>query len=818
MKKRFFLSLLCVALFTTLVGCVDQIEIPNPNYDAETKQVTTQFVFNLSRHNPATKQNGEASQATENNAFLGVYNAYLLTNSWAGGDQRIGTILVRDTTMDKISSFTRAITPADLVGSSRRIFEMSLPLKTSVALFYGKAPEGTIPATITDYTAYDYWGHLDAFSITEVAGSTNFALGRRLASADVDKLTYMETTLSAILTTLMATRLDPVSSSHPTDNITSTSGTFKFDGNTYTFEASQTITGAFGYPKFFWSDFTKKNSAGRRISPLDGTSVQTELEGKLANLYEKMMTVKSDELRAGSGEAICRTINDLWTIINEVRCANPTSYQEALAVLFAKRVDLRLKDYFTAESIPSDGTPVTGVTFLTNGTSSITSKLSEDLANVSSSTYYTDGDPIYKYWPKKGESVKPDISNLSEINDMLLGEFPFNFNLPRGATHMKIWNRDATSELAEAKEVFYYPTSFDTSDMGGDPGEGTAYNANSYFYPSELLYFANSPLRVSDAEHTSATTGDNAYPGTASKPWNEADSWTGWQSGSDGFVKASTRSVALQYEINYGTALLETKVQYDPNLPKDTDNARYLEDNNHHVQVEMNPSLGDNDEPNKKIKIGANSFKLTGLIIGGQYITLDWDMLPKNFNANNIGFIYDKFVPDTSQVIPVTGKSKSNWTLVFDNCKGSRPTSGNNAGLFIPEATQSTVYIALEFQNKTGDDFYGNENMIRKDGYFYLIGELKPTGNTTTITWPTNHVVPPYTLDGHSTETRRVFIQDFVTHATFTLGRYSLQYAYLTVPDLRTSSLSLGVSVDTEWSSGLEFTTILGGDHQYGTN
>ena len=47
----------------------------------------------------------------------------------------------------------------------------------------------------------------------------------------------------------------------------------------------------------------------------------------------------------------------------------------------------------------------------------------------------------------------------------------------------------------------------------------------------------------------------------------------------------------------------------------------------------------------------------------------------------------------------------------------------------------------------------------------------------------------------------------------FVIGENSLKHAYLTVPDLRYSSLTLGLSVDLHWSTGLNFgDVILGGN------
>ena len=109
-------------------------------------------------------------------------------------------------------------------------------------------------------------------------------------------------------------------------------------------------------------------------------------------------------------------------------------------------------------------------------------------------------------------------------------------------------------------------------------------------------------------------------------------------------------------------------------------------------------------------------------------------------------------------------------------------------------------------------DFYGNHNMIRDGGYFYLIGVLDPT-NKTISSWPTNHIIPPYSAAGASQEVSRVFIQDFKTTATFTIGPESLHHAYLTVPDLRSSSMNIGLSVDISWETGLNFDDVTLGNN-----
>ena len=133
----------------------------------------------------------------------------------------------------------------------------------------------------------------------------------------------------------------------------------------------------------------------------------------------------------------------------------------------------------------------------------------------------------------------------------------------------------------------------------------------------------------------------------------------------------------------------------------------------------------------------------------------------------------------------------------------------------ILDLQQPKVYVALEFQNNSGVDFFGFDNMIPNGGNFYLIGELDPTSMNGPAL-PQWHALPPYdaTQYGNTGNTvPRVFIQDHMTTANFKFDTYSLQHAYLTVPDLRSSSVTLGLSVDLQWSTGLTFDNItIGGN------
>ena len=113
-----------------------------------------------------------------------------------------------------------------------------------------------------------------------------------------------------------------------------------------------------------------------------------------------------------------------------------------------------------------------------------------------------------------------------------------------------------------------------------------------------------------------------------------------------------------------------------------------------------------------------------------------------------------------------------------------------------------TVNIALEFVNN-GADFAGaGGQIIPAGGTFYIVGQLKPTVGT-----------------GYAASTTgkdRVFTQDYKTIATFTINagstdpgssnyRKGLGSATNGLPDLRSSKLELGLSVNLEWQEGLTF-------------
>ena len=296
-----------------------------------------------------------------------------------------------------------------------------------------------------------------------------------------------------------------------------------------------------------------------------------------------------------------------------------------------------------------------------------------------------------------------------------------------------------------------------------------------YMYPSELLYFNNSALYVNDTKKA-AEDYPNGY-----NTWDNFN-WAG-SSWANAAVSSTTRSVAVKNNINYGVAMLQTQVAL---------NGTSFKDNRHAIV----PSETDQTLSEAEVK----GMQLTGIIVGGQNHRLGWNYLAKANETTDWDYaIFD------NQIESATIPTGANYTMVFDNYHTGA------------QAAQTDVLVALEFQNNSGKDFYGKGNLVRQGGKFYLVGKLTLGDNRigssngisgSATAWPTKYAIPPYTAGGASQEITRVFVQDYLTTATFKIGAESLKNAFITVPDLRSTQTSLGLSVDLNWREGLNFAEV----------
>lgn len=280
-------------------------------------------------------------------------------------------------------------------------------------------------------------------------------------------------------------------------------------------------------------------------------------------------------------------------------------------------------------------------------------------------------------------------------------------------------------------------------------------DASKICFPSAIYYFQSSALAATAMELDA-----NQWPKTtanwtaATAPWLKdanslADGWTA-------SVQPTTRSIAMRQNINYGVANLATTVKCG---------AVSLPDN-------KGLTVTDPSEFADKVTVPADGFPVSGLLIGGQPTKVGFNFQPEATDVFDLT-IYDNAIP-TGIVAKNGVASTANYTIVLPNDKGRAATD------------QNKVNVAIELTNNTDKPFRGIDGIIPAGGKFYLVGQLDPGAKTVT------NVTNP-----------AVFMSDYKT--TLNLNITSLKNAYNTIPDLRSTKLQLGLSVDLEWQAGIQF-------------
>lgn len=277
-------------------------------------------------------------------------------------------------------------------------------------------------------------------------------------------------------------------------------------------------------------------------------------------------------------------------------------------------------------------------------------------------------------------------------------------------------------------------------------------DVTSLIYPLPITYRCNTLANATDAdiETWPATTSD-----WASYDWN-ANRWYN-------DVRVTSRTIALDNPINYGVALLETTVKCN------------------------DPTLQDNDQENDiYVNVPAGGFTVTGLLVGGQPQSVDWQFISPTDVSDHDRTVYDRDIPSGMTAAYGAATPLSNYTLLFDS--------------YTSAANQAKIRVAIELVNNSNQEFTGVDGVVAKGEKFYLIAELDPESTAAgTIAWASVSDDLRFPEKG----TTRVFIQDFKTKAVFNIK--SLKNAYVTIPDLRSTTLKLGLSVDLTWQTGLNF-------------
>ena len=280
-------------------------------------------------------------------------------------------------------------------------------------------------------------------------------------------------------------------------------------------------------------------------------------------------------------------------------------------------------------------------------------------------------------------------------------------------------------------------------------------NASKVCFPASIYYFQSSDLAATAVELDASKwpTSTTAWTGTAA-PWLKAENTlaAGWTAS----VQPTTRSIAMRKNINYGVANLATTVKCG---------AASLPDN-------TGLNVTDPSEFAGTVAVPTEGFPVTGLLIGGQPTKVGFNFQPASNDAFDYT-IYDKEL--TGIVANKNGAASTpNYTIVLPNDKGR--------GV----AKQEKVNVAIELTNNSGVAFRGADGIIPAGGKFYLVGQLDPKDHNVT------NVANP-----------AVFMSDYMTTMNLTIK--SLKSAYNTIPDLRSTKLQLGLSVDLDWQAGLQF-------------
>ena len=745
--KKIFNLLLVSTLVLVAAACQHAPQVNNTS-ENEVKEVTTQFVLNIAAA-PTTKMTADVVQQAGN--FRGIQDAKLYTYK-SGVTSGTPYILSTTAAQEKFFDFGNFFAANGLDNSGTNNVDgtnataskrvLQLSIPVGVdAVLFYGKATKAAAATDAAFGATD----ADATAISGTPGSTVIAAQKILTDGDVVN-SYDATAR------LMIAVINDILRRNVTEATDATFGTLPAVswaqyGHQYEIEHCGTDSR--------YDPATPGIAIGHHLEGLE------EILGKSYYLFTYILPVDvaagrpHGEYRAGSSAAMKRMVIDMYRVITAASSSIPTNAHEANAKRLAKIILDRAALYFntnTTDEIPDgDYLPV------------------EDIKQLLVNSY--------------------NIYSTTEWNTLFEGAVDLNgypyedFGIPEGAAQLGFYHEGETvgrTTYARDSLFYYHPNHPLVNPTMPE------FEPRKYLYPAELWYYVNSPVRTTSNDVTIASYPDGITP------WNTESNWTGWTF--PGKVEGSTRGIAVVNSINYGVAMLKTNVIFKEGIATLQDNRK---------------ALTNNVEPNKSITISNNLFELRGVLVGGVNPRMNWQFTRK-FDSGDLsnfdGVIYDHSMASTAIPTP-TAPATPNYTLVYDNYNSTGGTQDD----------QNDVYVALELVNK-GEDFYGRDNMIPSGGVFYLVAKMdKPTATeAAALAWPTDHQIPPVwgvddetvtspAVAGESKKIGRVFIQDFVTNATFRINENSLQNAYYSVPDLRASQMSLGLSVDLQWIPGLDY-------------
>ena len=284
--------------------------------------------------------------------------------------------------------------------------------------------------------------------------------------------------------------------------------------------------------------------------------------------------------------------------------------------------------------------------------------------------------------------------------------------------------------------------------------QNTPNDPESYVYPAELYYYANSQIK------TSTTHWKTEYQSLT----NTWDNILGKYTVDNGVVDATTRSIAIKEPLSYGVACLAVKIR--AGIPS---SQTYLE-----------------DFENTLISINGTSFPLTAILVGSQ-VEQGFDFTPKNpaNDAEKEHIIYDPEIFDKDD----DGKDIIDQPIYLGAVKATDETTFSNPvhTLALQTKEDKTVKVVLEFENNSDKTIVSESGDIFPGTKFYMVASIIPTGGT-----------------GDSDLYNRVLTRGHITTIELTIK--SLKQAYNTLPNLNSDKLRVFETVKagvSDWKPGL---------------
>lgn len=326
MRKLFRFSI-AGAIALAAIACNPKEVADNPNYNADTKEVTAQFVISVNTSSPQTKMKPEAVQQASN--FRGIKDGRILLYKSYDGTTPLKYVLDPSLQAVKDYPFGTLMASGDIVAannqtsSSNRILQMSVPTGVDVAMIYGIAPKDG---------ANNAEGKMN-YVVSDTPSGTSFSLSRRIGDSADELAAYDQTgaLMAYVLNHILASNCPALTTADPAYL-------------TYT-ELNPISWRELG----ILYENNNEHLHGTTI-PFGGVTTArslTALEESLGRAYSEFTYIKDGEYRAGSSTAIKKMMQDMFSVVTSIINATPGNEAEANAQRLANTIETRINNYFS---------------------------------------------------------------------------------------------------------------------------------------------------------------------------------------------------------------------------------------------------------------------------------------------------------------------------------------------------------------------------------------------------------------------------------------------------------------------------------------